>query len=176
MNDPDKIPEPFSEMENNPPEGMKSIRFRGGIVRFCLPATWEEEYDANARGATFHDKLGVGSLRLSVLEVPTRQPMQPGLAATLLQPMARRTGQVPILPLDDDTALIIYRDEGGDGEDTVIARCWVLARTFPPQHARIALFTFTYAPEEEGDPELDGILEMLDRELRQCRFAAEVGP
>jgi hypothetical protein len=155
---------------------MKAIRFRDGVVCFFLPATWEEEYDEDSRRATFQDEQGVGTLRLSVLSVPARQPVQPGGAATLLQPMARRAGQIPIVSLDNDTALITYRDEGGEGDERVIARCWVLARTLPPEQARIALFTFTYAPEEEGGPELDEILEMLDRELRRCRFATEVGP
>jgi hypothetical protein len=152
---------------------MRLIRYRGGEVSFFLPELWEEEEEAG--GATFHDEEGVGSLRLSVLTVHTREPIQPGLAARLLQPKAERAGHVPIVALANDGALISYSDQGSDGEDSVLARCWILACPIPPDHARIAIFTFAYSPEEEGSPEVEDILQMLDRELRQCRFATVPG-
>jgi hypothetical protein len=48
-------------------DGMKTIRYRGGIVTFRIPAHWTEEYEEEGGGIFYNEDNDSGTLRLNVL-------------------------------------------------------------------------------------------------------------
>ena len=56
---------------------MKDINYRGGIVKFSIPADWKEEYEPSG-GATFYeDRDESGTLRLNVLTFEKKEGKEP---------------------------------------------------------------------------------------------------
>jgi hypothetical protein len=52
---------------------LKVITYRGGLVRFRIPAAWREEYEDAGGGIFYAPGDDTGTLRISVLtmEAPT---------------------------------------------------------------------------------------------------------
>jgi hypothetical protein len=170
-----KTPDQVSDDEEHAPDGMKVIRYRGGVVRFFLPEHWEEEY-VEEGGGTFYDEDGCGELRLNVLSLASEKPIQQGLAASMLGQLAGRFGNAPVHDLPGDNAILVHDEADEEGQEGgTWSRFWLLANPIPPQNARIAIFSFTCPVEEKEDPEVDETVAMLEHELRRCRFSKEVG-
>lgn len=56
-------------MTNVIPE-LKTIVYRGGLVRFSIPATWQEEYEPDGGGTFYKEGPDTGTLRLILLYGP----------------------------------------------------------------------------------------------------------
>ena len=59
----------FFRKKSSPPNQpvMKSIVYRGGVVRFRIPAHWREEYSDNEGGMFYGDHSQSGTLRLTII-------------------------------------------------------------------------------------------------------------
>lgn len=153
-------------------EGLKTIRYRGGIVTFRIPAHWEEEYEEDG-GGTFYDEDAEGTLRLNVVSASSREPVTTHTARNILEGC-----QVPprkeLIDLGKGNWMLTYVQEPDVGEP-MTWRFWQIANPIPPKHVRVAIFSFAYPTDRAEDEEIIDQLALLDREIRACKFADTVG-
>src|SRR3954462_15733315 len=130
---------------------LKVIEYRGGILRFSVPSTWVEEYDANG-GAMFYE-IGpeTGTLRLNILGFKSNREFGRGDSALSVLSRMHEPGKVNALP-NGNAFAVYFRDAVEEGERLRIYY-WELANLCPPRHTRIAIFSFTILESQSGDPE-----------------------
>lgn len=155
-----------------PAEGMKVIRYRGGVVVFCIPDTWEEEYGDDGGGTFYEDEPDSGTLRLNIITIETASTLGPDAAIHLLQPRAVET-ECEIETMPGENALIMYSVAAA--EDDLWIWYWEVANPVPPNHARIAIFSYSVPADRKSDVEVLEEVDMIDREIRKCMFAASLG-
>jgi hypothetical protein len=153
-------------------EGLKTINYRGGIVRFRIPASWEEE-DDEEQGGTFHDEEEPGILRLTVLTIATKGKNPAASTERLLQQRSEEQG-VQLQRLDNGNALIHYRKEIEEEDEPLTIWYWEILGLLPPRHARLAVFSFTVEREEANDEDIQELVATLNRELERCEFGQEL--
>jgi hypothetical protein len=155
---------------------FKTITYRGGIVRFRIPANWKEEFE-EAGGGTFYAPVeDSGTLRLNVVtaSAPTDKPLTNQIPAELLAGPAARYG-VAVTPLREGISMVCYDLEDNERGQPISIRCWQVAQSLPPKNARVAMFTYTLLRQQFLDRAFVAELEMLDREIRAAEFAPIVG-
>jgi len=71
---------------------LKTINYRGGIVRFRVPSSWLEEYKPEGGGTFYEDASDAGILRLNVLGFEKRAKDEGplGNCARYVRKVARR--------------------------------------------------------------------------------------
>jgi hypothetical protein len=155
-------------------DGMKTIRYRGGVVCFRLPSSWEEEYEEEG-GGTFFDEDVPGELRLNVLTFKSSHPVDDDSPVDVLEMRVEKVGG-EVTKLPDGNAFIHYVNDGEDeGGDDVTVWYWEVANAVPPEHLRLAVFSYTVLADNAEDPEVVETLEMLRREIPRSTFAEELG-
>jgi hypothetical protein len=153
---------------------LKTIHYRGGIVSFRIPAGWVEEYEEDGGGTFYDEDSDTGTLRLTMLTLHSQTPVTTRTAIEALEAYAEEY-EVEIVELGDGNALIHFEEqEEEDGEELTMFY-WQIANVVPPDHFRIALFSYTVLTSQIDDEGVQAELEMLHRELRSCRFSAELG-
>lgn len=155
---------------------MKTINYRGGIVRFRIPANWEEEYEKAGGGTFYRAGEDTGTLRLNVLtfQAPADQQVDTSTAADTLETFARKYG-VPIIKLHDGIAAIRYDETSEEQGDRLIIRYWQVAQFLPPKIFRHAIFSYTLLEAQPTQPTFAAELDLLEREIYAAEFAMEVG-
>jgi hypothetical protein len=170
---------PADEEEAEPDdEGMKTIQYRGGVVSFRIPSFWTEEYQEEG-GGTFYDEFEeFGTLRLSTIVVASKNPITTRDAKDMADKRAASEGGT-VEELGGGNWLNTYTQTHPETDDDppLTIRYWEITNPVPPKHLRIALFSYSVATEllEDEDEEVAEELQMLEREVRVCRFAAEIG-
>ena len=145
---------------------LKNIDYRGGLVRFAIPVTWVEEYEAEGGGAFYLDAPDSGTLRLSVLtfEGPSRPDRE-----ALLKAVAH-SGTPEWLPTGN--ALAFSRASGT--EESVVFH-WELANSVAPRHLRLALFSYTVPASRAESSAVQEDVRLLGDQIRHATFASELG-
>ena len=88
---------------------LKTIVYRGGVVRFRIPADWQEEYGP-AGGGTFYapgDDTGTLRLNVTTFGAPPGRILSAHDAEGFLAPFAGKYG-VPVQTLRPGVAMIRY--------------------------------------------------------------------
>jgi hypothetical protein len=150
---------------------MKSIEYRGGLVRFSIPAQWAEEYEPDG-GGTFYDPAVEGvTLRLNVLTCESPRSMRRDESIAALARGASATDS-PVEAACDDQALRISATKrvDDDGECVEIAS-WQLLRVAPPTTIRIAIFSTIVLVAECDTPATRATLGMLLARVRRAVIA-----
>jgi hypothetical protein len=155
-------------------EGMKTIRYRGGVVTFRIPAYWTEEYQEEGGGVFYDEDNDTGTLRLNVLTFASKTPVTTRTAMSLLEPR-REEYQGVLTDLGHGNALLRYTDVAEEGGKSIIIHYWQIADVVPPNHCRLAIFSYTVLTELADGDDVAAEVEMMDEELRQCIFAEELG-
>jgi hypothetical protein len=155
-------------MEHN----YKTIEYRGGIVTFRIPFDWNEEYEPEGGGTFYEDTPDSGTLRLNVVTakspIPITSQSGPDILAGLVQTSA--TAEV----LANNCALVRYEQRTEDQGHPLIITFWSVAQPLPPNHARVATFSYAMRAHQRNDPQFQAELEMLDREIRGVTFAPKL--
>ena len=170
-----KPPRTADEPEDDA-DDMKTIRYRGGVVAFRIPANWEEEYGEDGGGTFYDADTDSGTFRLSTLLLKHENPVTTHVAREAAERRAAaESGTVTDLGGGNWMVEYVHRVEE-DGEPLTI-RYWEIANPVPPSHLRVAQFSYTVRTEliEAGDEYALGELELLGREVRACTFAPAVG-
>lgn len=154
---------------------LKLINYRGGLVRFRIPSGWDEEYEDDGRGTFYPPGVDSGTLRLNILtfEGPAEKPEVRAAAEMLASDAAKHRTEV--VPLRDGVAMIRYDQSSEEAGEALTIRYWRVLQIVPPNHVRIAVFSYTLLDEQFTDPEYRAELELLDREIRAAEFAATLG-
>src|SRR4051812_3480828 len=96
------------------PAAMKTVVYRGGVVTFCIPAHWQEEYSDLKGGAFYEDRRGSGTLRLQVITMRTPKRPQTDSAIDVLKVVADALKQKNVEALtqirNDGNALLKYEE------------------------------------------------------------------
>ena len=153
-------------------DGMKTIRYRGGIVTFRIPAHWTEEYEEEGGGIFYNEDNDSGTLRLNVLTFASKTPVTTRTAMSLLE-ARRQEYQGTLTDLGNGNALLRYTDVAQEEGESLTSHYWQIANVVPPNHFRLAIFSYTKPTKLADDMAAD--LAMMDEELRVCRFAEELG-
>jgi hypothetical protein len=153
---------------------MKTVRYRGGVVSFRIPADWEEEYEEEGGGTFYEDEPDSGTLRLNVITMQSPDPVDADTAEALVGLRVEETGGAAER-LPNGNAVLRYRQRTEDEGEPVAVWFWEVAAAVPPDHARYAVFSYTVPAYRAEEAEVVAQVGMLDRELSRCTFAAEVG-
>jgi hypothetical protein len=154
-------------------EGMKTIRYRGGLVTFRIPASWAEEYQEDGGGVFYDEDNDTGTLRLNVLTFTSKTPVTTRTAMSLLEPR-REEHQGTLIDLGHGNALLRYTDLAEEDGEPLTIHYWQIANVVPPNHLRLAIFSHT-VPTELADDDVAAEVAMMDEELRACKFAEGLG-
>lgn len=157
-------------------DDLKTISYRGGVVRFRIPADWVESYEADGGGEFYDDAPQSGTLRLNVLmfEQTGQGHLESAFAFLSRSAGQMSPGAAVIERADGNASLSYWRFAAENGEDLAI-RCWQVANAVPPRHMRMAVFSYTLLKSQMSQPRFVAEVAMIDREVGMCEFAKEIG-
>jgi hypothetical protein len=157
---------------------LKTIRYRGGLVTFRIPARWREEYGAEGGGTFYEDAPDSPTFRLGVITLRAPAHMSPVTAATasssLLQSL-RQHELTSFESLPDGRAFARYAQSTIERGQRIHITFWSVAHAVPPDHCRIATFSYTLREDQRGDSRFQQELELLDREVKNIAFSPQLG-
>ena len=155
---------------------LKTIEYRGGVVRFRIPTDWVEEYE-DAGGGTFY-KPGdnTGTLRLEVLG-GTTPPGKVATAAYLAELLASDAAKygVATIPVGENAVMVRYNMPAEERGQPLKIRTWRIFQALPPSTLRHALFTYTVLADKFDQPGSVAEMELLDREIAALELAPVIG-
>lgn len=146
---------------------MKTVSYRG-IVEFCIPASWTEEYSDNGDGTYYEaNKPGTCVLTLSIqtFMAPPGQKLTPVGILQMVKPQER------VNPLPNGNAIAHFERTVTDDGDQFQRSVWVVAGLTSSGIIRIATFIHTIAKFRERDPGLMRMRTLVEGEIRKARFA-----
>ena len=154
---------------------LKTIVYRGGVVRFRVPADWQEEYEP-AGGGTFYapgDETGTLRLNVTTFGVPPGRTLSDD-AEGFLAPFASKYG-VSVQTLRPGVAMIRYDLPAEDRRQALMIRYWQIAQVIPPGHVRQSLFSYTVLAKLFNDWQVGQEMDLLEREVSAAEFAPVIG-
>ena len=143
---------------------MQNVDFRNGTLRFRLPKPWIAEYTKDG-GASFREPEGIGVLFLHTIDFDTHEPATPDHAVDLLANYGDHEGR-EVLQLTNGSVIVTYVEQ----RDDLAAFAWEVAHALPPDHLRLAAFSFTVKAEASNDPKVVQVVSMLTREIALAEF------
>ena len=153
----------------NQVKGTKQICYRGGIARFVIPATWNEEYDPPG-GATFYeDRPDSGTLRLSVLQFESKgsETCEQMIASLIL-----RSGYES---LRDELAVRHYAKSTVEDDEQLQIHYWEVGVPIEPNSVRLAIFSYTILASQAEDHAVLEEIELLDHSIRDAEYSRDAG-
>jgi hypothetical protein len=153
----------------------KEVEYRGGVVTFSIPKHWKEEYDPEGGGTFYEDGPDTGTLRLNVLTAKSPGPIteHSPKQALLSTRLARSASDIE--QLSQGNALAKSLRQALDRNQEILIYGWHIANPVPPQHVRIANFTYTILSRFEKEPRIQSELGMLDKLIRAAKFHSLLG-
>jgi hypothetical protein len=154
---------------------MKTINYRGGVLRFRIPSSWREECDDYSGGMFYDDAPDSGTLRVSVTTLKT-PPDWHGSAVGLLDDIRGSTGHDPgdVVVVGANAYARYARRAIEDGTELALFY-WVFANPVPPDSARIVHFSYTVLASRADSDDTQRELAMLHDEIVKTEFARQVG-
>jgi hypothetical protein len=152
---------------------LKTVIYRGGVVTFRIPANWHEEYEAEGGGMFYDETPDSSTLRLNVVTAQSPNPVTKASAPDILSGLRQTTKGVERLPTG--VALIHYTESTEESGQRLQMTFWIIANVIPPNHVRIATFTYTILDSQKSDLKFQRELELLDREIRAAVFSPQLG-
>lgn len=155
---------------------LKTISYRGGVVRFRIPAHWKEEYEEAGGGTFYAPGSDTGTLRLNILtfKAPPDKPVDLSTASQVLASEAQKRG-VRVSQLRDGVAIIRSDEQTQENRDTLNIRYWRIAQILPPVDIRLVIFSYTMLVSESNSATLAAELAMLDEEIAAADLAPAIG-
>lgn len=152
---------------------MKLIKYRGGVVEFHIPTSWKEEYSDMDGGTFYEDKADSGTFRLQIITVKSPTDIVSDSAVKILNSL--KTIRNKAEAQSNGNAIARYDDTTVDRGTKIKIYYWSVCNPLPPNHARIATFSYTILQSQENNPQTMEQIEMLDREVRSAQFSKEMG-
>ena len=153
---------------------MKEISYRGGLVKFSVPSHWKEEYGEQDGGIFYEEGVNTGTLRLTLLTfAESNSNSRFDVNAEARDNSAKNGGES--FDLRDGRAMARYDSQSVEDGESISQRFWCVYSLAGDSHVRIAVFSYTLPSTRFNDDKHVQEMEMLDREIRNARFAEEVG-
>ena len=157
-------------------KNLKEIIYRGGVVRFRIPEHWIEEYDDYEGGTFYDDAEGSGTFRLSLLTLNTPPAEDSTSFTRRLVLAASQPGRaLKIHLLTNDNSLVSFTNSAFEEGNELLIYHWLLGHLIPPNHARLAQFSFTILLSQTNKPEFIEQVALLEREISLAEFAPSLG-
>ena len=155
---------------------MKTIVYRGGVLRFRIPETWIEEYSDYDGGMFYEDGPTTGTLRVKIISLAKPSDSRQASLAELLKLLLQQTGKFEEdVQYVGENALIRYEEAGVEAGTKLTIFYWVFANPVDSLHARVVNFSYTVLATQRSTPLIQHELDMLDSEIVKTEFASEVG-
>ena len=157
---------------------MKSILYRGGVVRFRIPTHWVEEYSDIEGGMFYEDNPDSGTLRLKVITLSTAKELHARSAQDILEVVVRgldTSVEGETRSRKDGNAVLRYEEAAFEQGMPLRIVYWVIANPLPPHDARIVTFSFTMLASQRNEESVQRDLETLEEEIDSAIFAPELG-
>jgi hypothetical protein len=152
-----------------PMPGLKTICYRGGIVRFDIPRSWKEEYEPSG-GATFYeDRPDSGTLRLNVLSLSSNGKET---GSEMISSLVADSG---FEPLHDGLAIKQYVKSAEQEGQQLQIHYWEIAVPVEGCSTRLAIFSFTILASQASDQKVLNDIELLQDCIRAATFSREQG-
>ncbi len=153
---------------------LKTISYRGGVVTFRIPANWKEEYSPEGGASFYGDAPDSPTFRLEVITAKSPSPITPANSADVLSALRQfASGSIERLP--SGCALIRHTQSTVDRGHQLFITFWSVAHVIPPDHARVATFSYTLLDRQRSDFRFEHEMELLDREVRASIFSPVLG-
>ena len=158
------------------PMEMKTIVYRGGLLKFRIPESWKEEYSDIDGGTFYEDVPDSGTLRVKVITLEIPEAKWKASVGSILQPLLLELGKS-----EEDVHRIggneLVRYEEHSSENGVLLRTfyWVFGKPVPPRNARVVTFSYTIPDSLLDTEQVRSELEMLEPEIRETEFAPHIG-
>jgi hypothetical protein len=155
---------------------LKTINYRGGVIRFRIPASWNEEYE-KAGGGTFYapgDKSGTLRLNVLTFQAPPDKPVDSSTARQVLALEAEKHG-VEVTPLMHGVAMVRFDEPTEENGEALNIRYWQIAQVLPPVDIRLVIFSYTLLVSQLSSATSVAELAMLDREITAAELAPVLG-
>jgi hypothetical protein len=155
---------------------LKTIVYRGGLVRFRIPADWQEEYEPAGGGTFYAPGDETGTLRLNVMTfaAPSGKVLSQNDAEGFLSSSAKKHGG-SVQTLRPGVAMIRYDLPSKDRGRALTIRYWQVGQVVPPGHVRQFLFSYTVLAKLFDDWLLRHEMDLLEHEISVAEFAPVLG-
>ncbi len=152
----------------------KEVVYRGGLIRFSVPKHWIQKYEPDGGGIFYDDKPNAGTLRLSVIttKAPRKIDNKSTRAALESFPDVK---PADIKDLRNGNAVTTIVERATEAGTPITLYWWYVANAVPPQHVRIAAFSYTVATANERAPQTRAELKFLDEAIQNVRFHPKLG-
>jgi hypothetical protein len=150
---------------------LKDVAFADGQLRFRIPAEWAETKEEEGGVAYYDEKQDQGTLRVKVMTFTTEDDLTGHRAVDEMGVLEAEPGQT-LEALPNGNALRFHREETEASGERTAFHVWLLASLDPPHRMRLAVFSYTVRAREAEDA--DGVMGVLDREIRAARFKHQV--
>ncbi len=155
---------------------MKIIVYRGGVLKFRIPASWVEEYSDMDGGMFYEDGPDTGTLRVTVLTIEAPAASGKTLLEDVLEKVLRqRRISADKVHYVGQNAVVRFEEEAVENGTRIRIFYWLFVNPVLPRNARIVTFSYTVLASQAETPEVLRELEILDDEVVQTEFAAELG-
>jgi hypothetical protein len=155
---------------------MKSILYRGGVLTFRIPACWEEEYSDMDGGMFYENRRDSGTLRVKVITMAAPPQLGEVSATQILAPLLSHLGKsAQDIQQIGENALVRYQQAALEDGVGLTIFYWVFGNPILPQHGRIVTFSYTVLTQQANSPEVERELAMLEVEIMETAFSAELG-
>lgn len=153
---------------------MKEIQYGGGLATFSIPATWVAEREPRGGGIYYLDEPDSGTLRLTIQTYQKSDSSELVTSASVLSGMqSRHSTTVRTLPNGNSICEYVKHAEE-DGEKLTLY-WWQVANVVPPNHVRMASFSYTILSSQEGSDRTTAEVRILRSSIEAMRFATENG-
>jgi len=147
---------------------LKTVNYRGGIVRFSIPSNWLEEYEPEGGGTFYESRPNSGTLRLSVLSFDSSDKPAEEMART-----AFPQDSVELLP--GGFPMRHYVTPAKEKGEALDIHRWEIAVPVPPHSLRLVCFAHTIIAGQQSDPRIAKELKILDESIRSAAFSQQSG-
>jgi hypothetical protein len=153
---------------------LKKFSYGGGVVEFSIPANWKAEFDSERGGIFYDDSPDSGTLRLNVITVKSLTPINDKSAPDVLR-VLRQAQSHQIESLTNGNAVLHYSEPSTESGHKLHVVFWIVANPMPPDHARVATFTYTLLEGQQEQQRFKNELALIDSQIRQATFSKELG-
>ena len=152
---------------------FKRVVYRGGLVSFRIPASWVEKYDEASGGTYYASPRRLGTLRLNVLTFEKDGDLGREPAAELLRRSHLDPSRVRLRP--DGNAILDYDAHASEDGEALRVHHWQLASHVPPNHFRLAVFTYTVPEARWDQAAVKREFALVGREVADAKFEQVLG-
>jgi hypothetical protein len=151
---------------------MKEIAYCGGVIRFRIPDDWREEQENHGGWMYYSAQPDSGTLRVAVITSKSPKPLtRSDRSEGLLSDKAQ--GRSESLPGGIAMASYsLYAEEQGV---PILVHFWEVAKLLPPDHGRLAVFSYTLQADQEHLETTKRALSMVRNKIRRVAFAPTLG-